>query len=199
MTTHEILFIVVSYLIGSIPCGFLIYYISDKKDIRKEGSGNIGATNLLRIKGKKAALITLICDMLKGALPIAYGLRYFDSPIVVICGGAAAVIGHLFPIYLKFKGGKGVATLIGVFLIFDIPSFIVFIVTFFAVFFFTNYVSAGSIAGVSAVFFYTLFTDIVELSLIVFIIVVLILCKHISNIKRMMAGTENRLTWNKNG
>lgn len=199
MTTHEILFIVISYLFGSIPYGFLIYYLSERRDIRKEGSGNIGATNLLRAKGQKAAVATLICDMLKGVLPIAYGMRYFDSPIVIICGGAAAITGHLFPVYLKFKGGKGIASLTGLFLVFNFPTLIVFAVFFLVVFAITKYVSAGSVTGVTAVFFYTLFTDIVEVSAIVFMVCVLILIRHGSNIKRMMAGTENKFTWKKNG
>jgi glycerol-3-phosphate acyltransferase PlsY len=199
LTIHEILFVIFSYLLGSIPCGFIIYYLTEKKDIREKGSGNIGAANVLRTKGKKAAIATLLFDVLKGVLPIVYGMKYFDSPVVVICGGAAAVIGHLFPIYIKFKGGKGVASLAGVFLFYNFPAVIVFLVFFLSAFAFTKYVSAGSTAGVAAVFFYTLFTDIVEVSMLVFILVILIIIKHGSNIKRMIAGTENKLTWKKNG
>ncbi|MCK5058328.1 MAG: glycerol-3-phosphate 1-O-acyltransferase PlsY, partial [Candidatus Aminicenantes bacterium] len=165
----------------------------------QEGSGNIGTTNVLRAKGKKAAAATLLCDMLKGALPIIYGMSNFESPVVIACGGAAAVIGHLFPVYLKFKGGKGVASLVGMFLVFNSPAAIVFFVSFFVLLALTHYVSAASITGVTAAFFYTLFTDIAEVSLIVFMVVILILIKHGANINRLMAGTEDKLNWKKNG
>ena len=199
MTMHEALFILIAYLVGSIPCGFIIYYAAEKKDIRQEGSGNIGTTNVLRAKGKKAAAATLLCDMLKGALPVIYGMSNFESPVVIACGGAAAVIGHLFPVYLKFKGGKGVASLVGMFLVFNSPAAIVFFVSFFVLLALTHYVSAASITGVTAAFFYTLFTDIAEVSLIVFMVVILILIKHGANINRLMAGTEDKLNWKKNG
>ena len=199
MTTHEVLFILIAYLVGAIPCGFIIYYATEKKDIRLEGSGNIGATNVLRVKGKKAAAATLLCDMLKGALPIIYGLNHFESPVIIACGGAAAVIGHLFPLYLKFKGGKGVATLLGMLLVFNYPTAIVFLITFFLLLFFIPYVSAASITAVSAAFFYTLFTGIAEVSLIVFVVVILIFIRHGSNTSRLIAGTEEKLNWKKNG
>ncbi|MCK4761316.1 MAG: glycerol-3-phosphate 1-O-acyltransferase PlsY [Candidatus Aminicenantes bacterium] len=199
MQLHEILFVISSYLLGSIPAGFVIYYLMEKKDIREEGSGNIGATNMMRTKGKKAAIPTLIFDVLKGALPVFYGLQYFDSPVVVICGGAAAVMGHLFPLYIKFKGGKGVASLAGVFLAFNYPTVLVFGVFFLVAGYFTKHVSAGSITGVGAIFFYTLFTQIVEVAGIVFLLTVIILFKHAGNIKKMMAGTENKFCWKENG
>lgn len=199
MTTHEVLFILIAYLVGSIPCGFIIYYVTEKKDIRQEGSRNIGATNVLRTRGEKAAAVTLLCDMLKGALPVIYGTSNFESPVVIACGGAAAVIGHIFPLYLKFKGGKGVASLVGVFLVFNYPTAIVFFVFFFVLLALTHYVSAASITGVTAAFFYTLFTDIAEVSLVIFMVVILILTKHGSNINRLMAGTEYKLNRKKNG
>jgi len=199
LTTHEVLYVIISYLVGSIPFGFIICCLKKKSDIRDEGSGSMGATNVLRVVGKKAAAATLLLDVLKGILPVAYGFRYFDSPAMSLIGGAAAIVGHLFPVYIKFRGGKGVASLVGVFLVFDFPAVIIFLVSFAAVIAVTNYVSAGSLTGVLALFFYTLFTGIVEISMIVFVIVTLIIIRHGSNIKRMMAGTENRLTWKKNG
>jgi len=199
LTTHEVLFILIAYLVGSIPCGFIIYFVTGKKDIRLEGSGNTGATNVLRTKGKKAAAVTLLCDMLKGALPIIYGMSHFESPVVIACGGAAAVIGHIFPLFLKFKGGKGVASLLGMLLVFNYPAAIVFFVSFFVLLALTHYVSAASLTGVTAAFFYTLFSDIAEVSLIVFMVVILILIKHGSNFNRLIAGTEDKLIWKKNG
>ena len=92
MGQHEILFLILSYFFGSIPFGFLIFYIFEKKDIRDEGSGNIGATNVFRSKGKTAGIITLILDILKGVLPIVYGLNHFNSPAMVMGGGAAVIV-----------------------------------------------------------------------------------------------------------
>jgi glycerol-3-phosphate acyltransferase PlsY len=199
LATHEILFILVAYLVGAIPCGFIIYYVTGKKETRPEGSGKKEMTDVLRSKGKKTAAATLLCDMLKGALPIIYGMNHFESPVIIACGGAAAVIGHIFPVYLKFKGGKGVAPLVGMFLVFNYPAAIVFLIAFSLLFALTHYVSAASLTGVSAAFFYTLFTDIAEVSLIVFTVVILILIKHSTNINRLMAGTEVKLNREKNG
>ncbi|MCP5046132.1 MAG: glycerol-3-phosphate 1-O-acyltransferase PlsY [bacterium] len=193
MPKHEILFLLGSYLLGSIPFGFIIFYLTERKDIRSQGSGNIGATNVLRTKGKSAGIITLLLDMAKGLLPVLYGLKHFDSPVIVISGGAAVVIGHLFPAYIKFKGGKGVASFVGVLMVFHFPTALVFGATFFSVCYFTRCVSAGSIAAVTAVFFFTLFTQVVEVSIIMFMMVILIILKHHGNIRRLATGTENQL------
>ncbi len=195
MAKHELLFILCSYLLGTIPIGFILYYLTEKKDIRKEGSGNIGATNVLRTKGKSAGSVTLALDIAKGLLPVLYGLKHFDSPIIVIAGGAAVILGHLFPLCLKFKGGKGIAAFIGVFLVFDFRAALIFAIAFLFTLYFIRYVSASSIAGVIAVFFFILFTQVVEVSMIVFLITTTIILKHHGNIRRMVAGTENKLTW----
>ncbi|UCH96743.1 MAG: glycerol-3-phosphate 1-O-acyltransferase PlsY [Candidatus Aminicenantes bacterium] len=199
MVKHEILFLVFSYLLGAIPFGYILYYLTEKKDIREEGSGNIGATNVLRAKGKIFGIITLVLDMLKGILPILYGLMHFDSPVLIIGGGAAAILGHLYSVYLKFKGGKGVSTFLGMAAVFHFPSALVFGAVFLFTYFLTRYVSASSIAGVTAIFFVTLFTNVVEVSMIVFVVVLLIIIKHHGNIKRIIAGTEPQLSWKKNG
>lgn len=199
MPTHEILFLIASYFIGAVPFGFLIYLFTEKKDIRGEGSGNIGATNVLRSKGKAAGLATLILDLLKGALPVIYGLKFFDNPIWAICGGAAAVLGHVFPVYLKFKGGKGVATFLGAVLAFSPLTGLTFVAFFLAALLITRYVSAGSLIGVLAVFFHLLFTHIVEVAMVVLPLVVVITARHGSNLKRIFSGKENRLKLKKNG
>jgi glycerol-3-phosphate acyltransferase PlsY len=193
------LYLLISYLIGSIPFGFIIYYLTEKKDIRDEGSGNIGATNILRTKGKTAGLMTLVLDILKGALPILYGLSAFDTPIIIIWGGFAVIVGHIFPVFLKFRGGKGVATFAGVFLIFTPWAVLVFVCVFLSTVFLTRFVSAGSILGVISVFFFILFTQIVEVAMIVFLVVILIIIKHRSNLKRIFNNTENKLSFKKNG
>ena len=199
MEQHEILFLIISYFFGSIPFGFLIFFIFEKKDIRDEGSGNIGATNVFRSKGKIAGIVTLLLDILKGVLPIIYGLNHFNSPAMVMGGGAAVIIGHTFSIFLKFKSGKGVATFIGVMLAFHYPSIFVFVGVFLISVVLTKYVSAGSILGVISVFFFITFTHVVEVSIIVFLITALIISKHRSNIKRIFNGTENKFSLKKNG
>jgi glycerol-3-phosphate acyltransferase PlsY len=196
---HEILFLVFSYFLGAIPFGYILCYLTDKKDIRQEGSGNIGAANVLRTKGKALGLITLALDMLKGILPILYGLTHFDSPVLIMGGGGAAILGHLYSVYLKFKGGKGVSTFLGMTAVFHFPSALVFGAVFLFTYSLTRYISASSIAGVTAVFFVTLFTGVMEVSMIVFMIALFIIIKHQGNIKRIIDGTEPQLTWKKNG
>jgi glycerol-3-phosphate acyltransferase PlsY len=196
---HEIFFLVFSYFLGAIPFGYILCYITEKKDIRHEGSGNIGAANVLRTKGKTFGLITLALDMLKGILPILYGSMHFDTPVLIIGGGAAAILGHLYSVYLKFKGGKGVSTFLGMFAVFHFPSALVFGAVFLFTYFLTRYISASSIAGVAAVFFVTLFTNLVEVSMIVFVVGLLIIIKHRDNIKRIIDGTESQFIWKKNG
>ena len=199
MGQHEIFYLILSYLLGSIPFGLIIFFIFEKKDIRKEGSGNIGATNVLRSKGKLAGIATLILDILKGVVPVVYGFSHFDSPVIVIGGGAAVITGHVFSVFLKFKAGKGVAAFTGVFLAFYYPSILVFIPVFILTVWITRYVSAGSILGVIAVFFFITFTQVVEVSIITLIISVIIISRHSSNIKRIFEGTENRFSLKKNG
>jgi glycerol-3-phosphate acyltransferase PlsY len=196
---HEIFFLVFSYFLGAIPFGYILCYLTDKKDIRQEGSGNIGATNVLRIKGKALGLITLALDILKGVFPILYGSMHFDSPVLIIGGGGAAILGHLYSVYLKFKGGKGVSTFLGMIAVFHFTSALVFGTVFIFTYFLFKYISASSIAGVAVVFFVILFTNVMEVSIIVFMIALLIIIKHRGNIKRIIDGTESQLIWKKNG
>ena len=197
MDSNDILFLVLSYLLGSIPFGYIFFFLSEKKDIREVGSGNIGATNVLRNKGKIAGLTILLLDMLKGALPILYGLKFFDSTLLIVCGGAAAIIGHIFPLFLKFRGGKGVATFAGVFICYQFPSMFVFLLVFLLTVALTRYISLGSILGVISVFFFTLFDKPIDVSMVVFIIILLIIFRHRNNMKRLFAGSENRFNLRK--
>ena len=199
MSNHEILYVVCSYLLGSIPFGYLIFYFSEGKDIRTMGSGNIGATNVLRSKGKLAGLATLALDILKGALPIVYGRIHFDLPWVILLGGLAVLLGHVFPVLLKLRGGKGVAALVGIFLVFHFPSLLVFLAVFFAALWLTRYVSLGSLLGTTALFFSILFTQVVEVSMVAFAMLLLVVFRHRANIARLLDGSEHPFAFRKNG
>jgi glycerol-3-phosphate acyltransferase PlsY len=199
LTGHEISFIVLSYLLGSIPFGYLIYYFTEGKDIRTLGSGNIGATNVLRSKGKLAGLLTLALDILKGAVPVIYGSAHFDLPWVVLLGALVVILGHVFPVFLKFRGGKGVASLMGAFLIFYSPALLVFSVVFLLTLQLTRYVSLASLLAVTGLFFCILLTQVVESSIVVFVMLLLVVSRHRANILRLLAGNENKFVFKKNG
>jgi acyl phosphate:glycerol-3-phosphate acyltransferase len=199
LSSHEILFIIFSYLLGSIPFGYLIFYFTEGKDIRTLGSGNIGATNVLRSKGKLAGLLTLALDILKGAVPVIYGRIHFDLPWIVLLGALAVLLGHVFPVFLKFRGGKGVASLVGIFLIFNYQALLVFLIVFVTVVFLSRTISLGSLLGVIALFFFILFTQVVETAMVVFLMLLLIGFRHRSNIQRLLAGNENKFSFKKNG
>lgn len=204
MGQHEIMYFVMSYIIGSIPTGFLIFRIYKKEDIRNEGSGNIGATNIHRVCNGKVAMVTLFVDILKGAIPVIYGLIHFKYPPLILGAGALAIIGHIYPIWLKFRGGKGVATFAGVFLAYMAAPDGLFIFPFFALAFIvfmilTRYVSASSLAGITCAYFAVLFTNIAEASLIILLINVLIFIRHKDNISRIISGDEDRFCRRKNG
>jgi glycerol-3-phosphate acyltransferase PlsY len=199
LTSHEISFIIFSYLLGSIPFGYLIYYFTEGQDIRTLGSGNIGATNVLRSKGKPAALLTLALDILKGAVPVIYGSAHFDLPWLVLLGALAMLLGHVFPVFLKFQGGKGVASLVGVFLIFYFPALLVFAAVFLLTLQLTRYVSLASLLATTGLFFCILFTQVAESAIVVFFMLLLIVFRHRANIRRLLAGNENKFTLRKNG
>ena len=200
------LFIIISYLIGSIPTGLVLAKVTGGKDIRKSGSGNIGATNVTRLLGKKLGILTLLGDVLKAVVPMLAAHWYLVqsgisvSPdeldmAVSLCGGAA-FIGHLFPIYLNFKGGKGVATALGVFIVLEPLAVLVSIFLFAAVVYFSGFVSAGSLL-VSALL--TLWIWLLGGSpyhvFLAFFIGVLIWFKHAENIRRLLEGAEK--SWKK--
>lgn len=199
MSSHEISFIVFSYLLGSIPFGYLIFYFTEGRDIRTLGSGNIGATNVLRSKGKLAGLLTLGLDILKGAVPVIYGLIHFDLPWIVLLGALAVLLGHVFPVFLKFHGGKGVASLVGIFLVFYYPALLVFLAVFLLTLQLTRFVSLASLLATTALFFCILFTQVVETAMVVFIMLLLIVFRHRANIQRLLAGNENKFSFKKNG
>jgi glycerol-3-phosphate acyltransferase PlsY len=197
------LFVIISYLIGSIPSGLLLTKATGV-DIRKQGSGNIGATNVTRLMGKKLGILTLIGDVLKAVIPmLAVHWYYLRSGTAVspqevdfavsICGGAA-FLGHIFPIYLKFKGGKGVATALGVFVVLEPLAALISIFIFIAVVYFTGFVALGSLLVAALLTLWIwLLGGTPNHVLLAFLIGVLIWIKHADNIKRLMAGTEKSM------
>ena len=192
----------VSYLIGAIPCGLLIG-LSKGIDIRKVGSGNIGATNVTRSVSPVAGKICFFCDFLKGMLPtLLVQFIVPGTPIAAIICGLASVLGHMFPIYLKFKGGKGISTAAGVAIALAPLPLLTALVIWGAIFYAFRYVSLASIIAAAmlpvSAYIYTVCNVGGEVAksrqtLIFFIIIaILAVVRHISNIKRLLNGTESR-------
>ncbi|OGT99553.1 MAG: acyl-phosphate glycerol 3-phosphate acyltransferase [Geobacteraceae bacterium GWC2_48_7] len=184
--------ILLAYLLGSIPTGLLLgkmYGI----DVRKEGSGNIGATNLYRTVGRKVGIITLVGDCFKGLIPVLV-IKYFALPVEVAAWvGLAAFCGHVFSVFLGFKGGKGVATALGVFLGLSPLSVAIVLALFVLLMIKWRYVSLGSIsaAAVMPLAVY-LFGNGPTVIFVTSIISLIVIARHYENIRRLLAGTENR-------
>lgn len=195
------LLIIVAYLVGSIPTG-LILSRATGVDIRKSGSGNIGATNVTRLLGKKLGALTLVGDVLKAVIPMLAAHWYLVrsgmaiSPhevdlAVSLCGGAA-FLGHVYSIYLKFRGGKGVATALGVFVVLEPLAVLISLLLFIAVVYFSGYVALGSllVAALMSLWIWLLKGSANHIFL-AFFIGVLIWLKHAENIRRLFEGTES--------
>lgn len=186
----------ISYLIGSIPFGLLLTRLSGAGDLRAIGSGNIGATNVLRTGRKSLALATLLLDALKGALPVWIGGAFF-GPDMAVVAGLGAIIGHCFPIWLKFNGGKGVATAAGVILTLTPLAGFLALVGFLITVTLTRYVSLSSLiaAVIAAPLAYVLgHVQPAELYLLVAVIIII---KHHENLRRLFAGKEAKLSFGK--
>lgn len=196
----EISLILVSYLIGAIPFGLLIGRVAGT-DVRQEGSGNIGATNVGRVLGKKLGILTLLCDVGKGFLPVwSVGLALPETTaareVVVLLCALATVIGHMFPVYLKFKGGKGVATALGVFLCLSPWSILISLLIFVAAVAGSGYVSVGSLIATALLpLWLWILGASSEVMGAAVVIVLLIWFKHQSNIGRLLRGEEK--SWKK--
>ena len=188
--------VLVGYLLGSIPFGLIFSFAFGIGDIRKIGSGNIGATNVLRSGNKIAAALTLFCDAGKGALVVFLARHWFDETVVVIAAGSV-IVGHLFPVWLKFKGGKGVATSAGILLSIALPAGLCIGATWLTVFFVSRYSSLAALtsAVVAPVAMYFLSTPL-HAEFAVFIALVVFLT-HEKNIRRLLNGTESRFSFNK--
>jgi glycerol-3-phosphate acyltransferase PlsY len=188
----EIVLILLGYLLGSVPVGFLLGLRSGI-DVRETGSGNVGATNVARVVGKRQGILTLIADTAKGFLPVILAIQLGASLAATVLVGAAAFIGHLYPIFLKFKGGKGVATALGVFLALA-PLVTLVLVALFAVTVLTSRIVSLSslIAAVAAPIIFWLFSYPPVVVGMAAFIALAIIWRHQSNIRRMMNGSEPR-------
>jgi len=180
-----------SYLAGSIPFGLILAKIFLKQDIRQSGSGNIGATNVLRTGGKLLGLLTLILDGLKGYIAVLVTMKYYQDYIFL--SALLSFLGHLFPIWLKFKGGKGVATYLGILFAFNILLPLVFIVSWLVIVFISKFSSLASLVSTFIVLIVNIFLKGLDQSVILFLFFVLIMYSHKTNIGRLKAGTENKI------
>ncbi len=179
------------YLLGSVPFGLLFTRAAGLGDVRSIGSGNIGATNVLRTGNKKLAAVTLLFDVLKGTVAVLVaGIYGHDA---AMAAGVGAFLGHLYPVWLGFKGGKGVATYLGVLIALAWKAALVFAVVWIAVAFLLRYSSAAALLAAIAVPVALLLLGQQPLAIMFALLSVLLFLKHRTNISRLMAGTETRI------
>ncbi len=190
-TLDTFISLLIGYLLGSIPFGLLITKAAGTQDIRTIGSQNIGATNVLRTGRKGLAAATLICDALKGTVAILIAAHWGEAPAMAAAFGAFA--GHIFPVWLKFKGGKGVATFLGCLLGLYWPAAIVFIVVWLAVAKITKYSSAAALAASVAAPAAFIATGQEAQGSLALILTAMIFYTHRANIGRLLAGSESKI------
>lgn len=189
-----VLAFVVGYGLGSIPFGLLLTRWAGAGDIRRIGSGNIGATNVLRTGKKGLAVATLLLDLAKGAVPTALGYAWF-GPDVAVLAGAGAILGHCFPVWLGFKGGKGVATAAGVVLGTTPAVFGLILIGFVLVVALTRWVSLGSIVAAALAPPLAWLLGHVQAAELYLLVAALVILKHRANIRRLLRGEENRVNF----
>ena len=190
----KVIFAILSYLLGAVPSGYLLFKLTERKDIRQFGSHNIGATNVMRLKGWRAALPVALADMLKGFLPPLLALRIFEDRRLALVSAFLAVAGHCYPVYIRFRGGKGVATAVGAALALAPLPLAGTMPVFLGVVRVTRFVSLGSILAVLALPGLVLaFGQGGETALWAASVAALVILKHRANIGRLLAGTERKL------
>ena len=181
---------ITSYLMGSIPFGLILTKIFLNKDIREIGSGNIGATNVLRSGNKTIGYLTLFLDVIKAVIPVIFVKHYFPESIFI--ASLCAFLGHVFPIWLKFKGGKGVATYVGILFAINIYFGIIFTISWFITFFISKYSSLSSLVGAASIPIYLLILTQFDQGIFFTIMFVLIFFTHRENIKRLKNKEETK-------
>ena len=191
MTFEIFLVFLFSYVSGSIPFGLILTKLFLNKDIRKVGSKNIGATNVLRTGNKFIAGLTLFLDVFKGVLPIMITNYYF--PDLIYLSGLVAFLGHIFPIWLKFKGGKGIATYLGIIFVLSLKLGLFFCASWILIAFITKYSSFSSIVSALIIFLISFLENNFELNSFLFITFVIILYTHRQNIVKLKNKTEDKI------
>ena len=191
MNLEIIIVLFYSYFLGSIPFGLIITKIFLNQDIRNVGSGNIGTTNVLRTGKKSLAIATLIFDILKGYVSVVVTLKYFND--LIYFSALICFIGHIFPVWLKFKGGKGVATYLGIILALCFKFGIIFGITWLIISFIFKYSSLASMIGALIIFAYSTILDNTTLSVFLFISFIIILYTHRENIVRLKDSKETKI------
>ncbi len=202
---NEYIPVIIAYFFGAIPFGLIVAKIFVKIDIREHGSKNIGATNVLRVCGKKFGIPVLILDALKGFIPVAsvsmfncFPIPEDSIPLISALTACSAVLGHTFPIYLKFKGGKGVATSSGAFLALLPATFGIAFLTFFITVLLTRYISLGSslgaVAMIVAYHFFSIepYGKTLPITILVWVVSLLVVVKHRANFRRIIKGKESK-------
>ena len=191
MNLEIIIVLFYSYFLGSIPFGLIITKIFLDQDIRDVGSGNIGTTNVLRTGRKSLAVATLIFDILKGYLSVLITLKYFND--LIYFSALICFIGHIFPVWLKFKGGKGVATYLGIILALSFNFGIIFGITWLLISFIFKYSSLASMIAALTVFAFSIILNDNTLSIFLFITFIIILYTHRENIIRLKDSKETKI------
>jgi acyl phosphate:glycerol-3-phosphate acyltransferase len=195
MTVYIIAAIAIGYLLGSIPSGLILTRLAGFGDVRKIGSGNIGATNVLRTGNKALAALTLLCDVAKGVAAVLIGAMWGTD--AMLAAGGAVVLGHMFPVWLGFHGGKAVATALGVLAVVAWPVALVAGLVWLAVAILFRYSSLAALVGAVVAAAYAGFVVDGERALLVAGIAVLVIAKHHENIRRLIAGRESRISFTK--
>ena len=188
----EILYIALyAYLLGSIPFGLILTKLFLNKDLRNVGSGNIGATNVLRAGKKSLGLLTLVLDGLKGYITVAATYYYFTDYIYL--AALLSFLGHIFPVWLKFKGGKGIAVFLGILFAFSTNLGIIFSICWVLILYFTRYASVSSLVSVGIIFIYSIYLENSFEAMFFFIILIIAIYTHRENIVRLKRKTENKI------
>lgn len=188
------LVILAAYLVGSLPSGYLVVRRGMKLDIRGLGSRSTGATNVMRMAGWKYALPVLVADVLKSALPVALILKFTGDRRLAMAAALAVAVGHCFPVFIKFRGGKGVSTVMGAYAVLAPPLFAVALAIFAGTIAMTRFVSLGSLLGTLSVPMLAWFwKSDVELGVLGAALFVLVALRHAGNMRRLVAGQERKL------
>jgi len=192
-TLYFILLLIVAYLVGAIPTGIVLTRLIGAEDVRKSGSGNIGATNVYRVAGRSVGVATLLGDIIKGVVPVIVAMQMHGSPVQVASVASVAFLGHCYPVYLGFRGGKGVATALGIFMVLSPIGVAIASALFVVVVWKSRYISLGSICAAASIpFLVFAFERQLPVTLASVLIAGMVIWRHRGNIQRLINGSENR-------